>query len=305
VSGWQDALEAQMEIFKFWRSELGMVYGHYYVDDKVEGSPKRHGYEPDPAHRDVLVGNAPNLSSVEASKMLFADPIYVSDEMFQVAEAAGEMFKPEPLHETDLLTTRGLVLMPRPLIAPDINNKATTWRVFAWMPMQSPDGARSGIHVSTYTLYDDWQQDGYELDPTLKWQPLHVTPWWFGDKAPAREEAPWWGKCQAVLRLMMQQIAVRDERPAPRASRRRWQREMPEKSEPGIVVVRLRRPKSHPSGDHHTVDWKQQWIVGGHWRAQFYPSLGIHRQIWISNYVKGPADKPLVIRKGRAFELVR
>jgi hypothetical protein len=304
---WQDALEAQMELFKFWRSPLGIKYGLYFVDDKTVESPKRHGFDPDPSIASQMLGHAPDLASVEASKMLFADPVYVTNEMFEIAEAASETFEPEPLQETDLLTHRGFVLLPRPFVVPDINNLATTWRAFAWMPAQSPDGKHLGIHLSTYTNYADQREDGYILDPGLKWQPLHIAPWWFGQECPAdfKNVPTWWNKCQALMRLMMQQIAVREERQAPRGTRRRWQRDLPDKPEPYIVVVRLRRPKSHPSGDHHTVDWKQQWIVGGHWRNQWYPSLGIHRQIWISDYVKGPEDKPLVVRKGRAFELVR
>jgi hypothetical protein len=307
MSGWQDALEAQMELFKFWRSPLGVKYGLYFVDDKMVGSPQRHGFDADPEIGKQMLGQAPDLASVEASKMLFADPVYVTDEMFEIAEAASESFKPEPLQETDLLTHRGFVLMPRPFIAPDVNNLPTTWRAFAWMPAQSPDSDHSGIHLSTYTLYDDAQEDGYPLDPTLKWQPLHITPWWFGQECPEelKAQATWWSKCQTLMRLMMQQIAVREEQEAPRATRRRWQRDLPDKPAPYIVVVRLRRPKSHPTGDEHPVEWKQRWIVSGHWRNQWFPSLQAHRQIWISDYVKGPEDKPLVIRKGRAFELVR
>ena len=305
---WQDALEAQMDLFKWWRSPVGIKYGHYFVDDKTNASLIRHGLDPDPRYAEQLLGQAPDLATVEASKMLFADPVYVTDEMFEIAEAASETFRPEPLQETDLLTQRGFVLLPRPFITPDVNDKATTWRAFCWMPASSPDGKQQGIHLSTYTSYKDYALDDYNIDSNLAWQPLHITPWWFGDEAPdviKQAQVSWWSNAQALMRLMMQQIAVREERQSPRAGRRRWQRDLPETPAPYIVVVRLRRPKAQPSGDHRTVDWKQQWIVGAHWRNQWYPSLGVHRQIWISDHVKGPEDKPLVIRKGRAFELVR
>lgn len=307
MGGWTDTLDAQMEIFKFWRSDLGRRYGEYFVDDKVVQSPKRHGLDPDPRNKDWLLGSAPDLASVEASKMLFADPVYVSDEMFEIAKAAAETFRPEPLQESDLLTLRGFVLLPGPMVAPDINGIATTWRAFGWMPAQSPDGEHMGIHLTTYTHYGDQAEDGYILDPGLKWQPLHVTPWWFGHEVPKGfiGAAGWWVNCQSLLRLMMQHIAVREERQAPRGSRRRWQRDLPEKHEPYIVVVRLRRPKHQPTGEPSSVEWSHRWIVGGHWRAQWFPSLQTHRQIWISDYVKGPEDRPLVVRKGRAFELVR
>jgi hypothetical protein len=69
-------------------------------------------------------------------------------------------------------------------------------------------------------------------------------------------------------------------------------------------VIRLRRPKAKPEGER-TVDWSHRWLVRGFWRNQWFPSLGIHRQLWISDYIKGPEDKPLRIKPTRAFELVR
>lgn len=39
--------------------------------------------------------------------------------------------------------------------------------------------------------------------------------------------------------------------------------------------------------------WKQRWLVRGHYRAQWYPSLKAHRVIWIAPYLKGPEDAPL------------
>jgi hypothetical protein len=307
MSGWQDTMEAQMELFKFWRSELGQRYGDGFVHDKTTEAPKRHGLDPDPEFAGQLLGNAPNLATVEASKMLFADPIYVSDEMFEVAEHAAATFVAEPLQETDLLTQYGFVLLPRPFVTPDVNGRATTWRAFSWFPASSSDGTSRGIHFSTYTHRDDAHLDGYEISQQLVWQPLHITPWWFDTEVPEgwKGAIGWWTCAQALMRLMMQHIATRDEYQSPRASRRRWTRELPEQPKPYIVVVRLRRPKHQPQGESRSVDWKQRWIVGGHWRNQFYRSLGIHRRIWISDHMKGPDDKPLVIRKGRAFELVR
>jgi len=41
------------------------------------------------------------------------------------------------------------------------------------------------------------------------------------------------------------------------------------------------------------------------WRNQWYPSLSQHRQKWISPYVKGPEDKPLVVRPRRVYQWTR
>lgn len=41
--------------------------------------------------------------------------------------------------------------------------------------------------------------------------------------------------------------------------------------------------------------WKQRWLVRGHLRAQWYPSLKSHKIIWIAPYLKGPDDAPLKV----------
>lgn len=65
-----------------------------------------------------------------------------------------------------------------------------------------------------------------------------------------------------------------------------------------VRVIRLPRRHSGPSAGsgEHPVDWKNRWIVSGHWRRQPYPSLGITKTLWIAPYVKGPEDRPLLIR---------
>lgn len=38
------------------------------------------------------------------------------------------------------------------------------------------------------------------------------------------------------------------------------------------------------------------WMVRGHWRRQWYPSLLRHVPIWITDYIAGPDDAPIVVR---------
>jgi hypothetical protein len=65
---------------------------------------------------------------------------------------------------------------------------------------------------------------------------------------------------------------------------------------PDVAVLELRRPLgvSAESTGSRPVDWSHRWIVGGHWRNQWYPSEGRHKPIYVHPYVKGPDDKPLV-----------
>jgi hypothetical protein len=85
---------------------------------------------------------------------------------------------------------------------------------------------------------------------------------------------------------------------------RSWRRELARNgatatlADPLIRVVKLRRDASENvvrerEDGGRSVDWKHQWWVSGHYRAQWYPSEEAHKVIWIAPYLKGPTDKPV------------
>lgn len=76
---------------------------------------------------------------------------------------------------------------------------------------------------------------------------------------------------------------------------------------PLVSVVELRRKASTAtvSGDPRVVEWSCQWMVSGHWRQQWYPSLGCHQPIWVLPYVKGPESAPLKPPRAKVFAVVR
>jgi hypothetical protein len=70
-----------------------------------------------------------------------------------------------------------------------------------------------------------------------------------------------------------------------------------------VSLVQLRRsvrqaraeaavdPKRH-------VEWAGRWYVNGGWRWQAYgPKHSLRKRIWVDGFIKGPADKPLIVRK--------
>lgn len=75
---------------------------------------------------------------------------------------------------------------------------------------------------------------------------------------------------------------------------------------PEVITVDLRRQRrpTDPVDDGEPEHWSHRWIVSGHWRNQWYPSLQAHRPVWIFPYEKGPEGKPLVV-KDRVYRLVR
>lgn len=65
---------------------------------------------------------------------------------------------------------------------------------------------------------------------------------------------------------------------------------------PDVMVIKLRAPEPGPppTDEPSPRRWSHRWMVRGHHRAQWYPSLGAHRVVWIAPHFKGPADAPLV-----------
>lgn len=99
--------------------------------------------------------------------------------------------------------------------------------------------------------------------------------------------------------------------PLARAARRRAERE---NAKPALMVdVRTTSHSSgsDPTGNVGTIDWRQRWTVRGHWKhfgehtavARRHPSRildvpghGRCVKVWCPPHVKGPADKPLVLK---------
>jgi hypothetical protein len=110
----------------------------------------------------------------------------------------------------------------------------------------------------------------------------------------------------AFSRLVFQRIAVRHKQRMSRPAIRRAAREDIELENGMITVVKLRREYEPKPGDHEPTEmaWSHRWVVSGFWRNQYYPSLNRHIRIYIHAYIKGPEDKPLII-KDRIYSLER
>lgn len=109
-------------------------------------------------------------------------------------------------------------------------------------------------------------------------------------------DEPFFANFLATCVLMQQSLTEIERTPAERHEQKRWLRRGFSPQE--ITVVRLRRiDRTQRTGDgESSVDWSHRWIVTGHWRQQYYPSEGGNKPIWISPYVKGPDDRPIVVK---------
>lgn len=83
----------------------------------------------------------------------------------------------------------------------------------------------------------------------------------------------------------------------PRYVRRRLAREESALANKRVKYVKLRRVTYAYVGGTKEVDWTHRWMVDGHWRNQWLPSVEMHRQQFILPYVKGPEDKPLLLKR--------
>lgn len=73
-----------------------------------------------------------------------------------------------------------------------------------------------------------------------------------------------------------------------------------------VVLLRARDSgREATAGEPVDVEWSHRWIVRGHVRQQYYPSLGTNLPLWIHPHVKGPDDKPLKPRTTPVFAVTR
>ena len=68
---------------------------------------------------------------------------------------------------------------------------------------------------------------------------------------------------------------------------------------PDVRVIRLRESpvRGASSGEGGGREYSHRWLVGSHWRNQWYAREQTHRPKLIEAYVKGPEDKPLKVRE--------
>lgn len=344
MARWEDVLDIQMECHRFLTSPHGVSFGANWfagswLDHKDDSDMT--GYERFASLEQARASGA-SWALRTAVEAFNAEPIYIEPDMMTVLESAVQSFRAEPLVETDLITRNGFLVLPRPLwLVPKEGQPAgkhrLNWSIAQWERRSSITDHGPGIAL---TLWHD-QTTPDELDDAAKangewqkvrhvtrWLPTHGVVWPFGENHPSPERISGADdvqlQLQAIWRLLNQTIAVKQAARPPRAFLKRAQRaSLPREH---VTVVRLRRPANPPSGDEpKVVNWTHRWLVGGHWRWQWYrddastvpcghldndgricmATGGRHRQIWISPFVKGPEGLELIAPKARVFVLER
>jgi hypothetical protein len=281
------------------------------------------------------------LNHITAETFHRADPIYVSDDVMALWEKASETFKLEKLTRHDLVVPAGFAVLPRPFTMTDYRGKAVKYRVIAWLPISARESQQwdegvegQGVWLTLLSNVNDiddyWTEehklDGHESGATLRaislamgqeWTLMHGSVLVFGedmsnnimvdssgDRVPDQDRqkaAAVYAHVQCFWRLMSQLVMTPE--PLPRQARRQRQRAQRIDT---VKVLHLRRYRHKNDHEGPGVEYSHRFIVSGHWRNQ--PSgprdNPTYRQIWVAPYVKGPEDKPLVVKK-RGIEFDR
>jgi hypothetical protein len=74
---------------------------------------------------------------------------------------------------------------------------------------------------------------------------------------------------------------------------------------PKIHVITLRRVAGAKTETGKHVDWNCRWIVQGHWKKQWHPSIQTHVPTYIHAYLKGPEGKPLHTPSKSLYKIAR
>jgi len=238
--------------------------------------------------------------------LMEAVPYYWAPEQCRIVERVGPSVPPQwtPLPES-FETTAGFFWFARCLRLAD-GGPVRGLRAVAWR--LEPDG----LWVVWYCEVESGQTVPIAIMQWLAQEPFGKVaadveadaPPEYRQDGTAAAYRQWLAFTAAACAFLEQRILVtRPVRPA-RATRRRLP--VPLRDDWLRVVALRRRVALGPAPmGHADVDWSCRWLVRGHWREQWFPSVGRHRPIFILPYEKGPEDRPLKMPGATIFAVRR
>lgn len=266
--------------------------------------------------------------SEQREALLDAEMFFVSEEMSAVAVHASASMPDQVPRRDEFPAENGFVVWSGPLVEAEVTGELAadhenaqllaTCRVLSWklVGVHNEDGEH--VDAAFLTFWVEYPGRSYPplipyhsaiLDLTLPIRGSAREDNRGGHEAAGEWIASFDMAVYTTMVLMGQTVSVvRTEQPD-RAERRRTARADLEVRP--VTVVRLRRAEAEQGADaagdadgeaeaDHVDDaqgapaWTHRWVVRGHWRRQWYPSISDHREVWIHSYVKGPEEKPLV-----------
>jgi hypothetical protein len=276
------------------------------------GSPYRELWPA--ALGDTELAASPEEIEAEEANLRLSALFWVSDDMRTVLEAAAAAIPEEmTLRAADPPCGEqfGFVVFERPFECPDVRQPSESmhWSAFRYSLIHRHGLGRRGRQAHeprwnmhfTYYSYGPGNIGLYPVGHS-EWKvgaPITWVPEVDRDSDPEVMQDVFTDRRRfmAFALLVNQQLLTEvEESEGPRAVRRRSERAgVPSK----VKIVQLRRTSSgHPHVGSDPVGWSHRWIVNGHWRQQpCGPGRQERRWTFIAPHIKGPADKPLVVKE--------
>ena len=235
--------------------------------------------------------------------------IWQQPQWMAAIRGAEEAFHGTPCHDEEWPERPQLWLFAEPPWLPEYGGEPANHHMF--------ELKRSCLLVGLLLVRNRSPETGrYGLTACFLFYPLNPYDWpW--ESPPELRHAPgmfvgnelaWpYTDIAAAMHFMGLPIVTREPMGLPRQSRR--QREREDRPVPNISVVQLRRlvrpGPATTDADQEGVDWSCHWLVKGHWRRQWHPSLGEHRPIYIDAHLKGDFEKPFRPPRQKLYVVAR
>lgn len=311
------ALDAQVDLIHFLdKNPDADLFHDAFMRSQLEQAGTGETAAPDAGQR---------MSQIQHTFLNIAETFAVTDDIYRVIDAAAEALpEGQVLEREDLPCGAGFIWLDTPTHIVDVHGDTIAVRALAWSVVNTPkDYAEGYWQESTrrrgYVLaasqaaledaigmalfvYTDPSDPADHMHGELANHPLRsrLSPYpmlafttsLFGEPESVVTAQERWA--YTFFRFIQEPWIGSDRVHPGRPAARRAQRvSLPAE----VRVVRLRKTvKSDHSGNHSDVAWSHQWLVRGHWRNQWHPSTQSHKLRWISPYLKGPEDAPLIVK---------
>lgn len=329
------AHQAHLDLIEWWDRQGGLKWAEGFVGSTRESEHHANMFP------QSMTGE--KLAAAEGVRLNSSPTYFVTEEMVETFAHASRTWPGQSLESVDIPSPYGFVYLHKPIIVQDVRGNLAAIRAMSWGPAfvekskwdeffydhgAEPDGVEVFFYSDASDARDPHSAElmQYRLQINMPVLMLYHVGWWIFGQDPNEERAtprarehiePEGGAdvplsmhdwMLAFWTIIQQHIVVRVKSSPPRALARRAQRIAKQPEFGDIQIITLRRAKYPQHFDDgrepQEVMWSHRWVVHGFWRNQWYPSLGIHRRIFVPDFVKGPEHLPLVL-KDRIFSVSR
>jgi hypothetical protein len=321
---WHHALDVQMDTQKWSRSDEGKAMLISFFASLVDGNATDLARDLDNKSWEAGSTIAHNYTVT----LYRGDTIFITADMHHLIMQAAHDLPDDAaiVDEHTMLSPFGFVFFEEPMQGEDKHGINVVVNGFAWSMQTVQNLQNDGKPHETVCLYmltdpTDFRDDTSRyLTPALKnaglsippLVPAHMYPAIIGqDCTRLNEETQGVQLVKGMLKffiamnlLAQQKIGQPKEITPHRPVRKRAEKwDMHNQRYITLITLRRNNTKVVRDPDEPPVEWSHRWMVGGHWRKQ--PDKHGWHWVYIYEYVKGPQDKPLILRDRRVFDFRR